>query len=166
MRRRDLLALATGAAASVPLAARAQEKPMPVIGYLSSRSPGDSAHIIAAFHQGLGEAGFVDKQNVSIESRFAEGRFDQLPELAADLVRRQVNVLVATGGTVSVVKAKPVVPATIPIVFAMGGDPVKLGIVASLNRPGNNVTGVSFLVNRFAARKLNSCMSYCPKRTP
>src|SRR5205085_7875100 len=122
-----------------PFALCAQQKPMPVIGYLSSRSPGDSAHIIAAFHEGLKEAGFVDRQNVLIEARFAEGHFDRLPELAKSLVRRGVDVLVATGGTVSVVKAKPVAEA-IPIVFAMGGDPVKLGIVASLSRPGANTT--------------------------
>jgi len=134
-----------------PLATNAQP-PLPVIGYLSSRSPSESAHIVAAFRQGLKEAGFVEGQNVVIEARFAEGHFDRLPELAAELVRRQVNVLVATGGTVSVVKAKPVVPATIPIVFAMGGDPVKLGVVASLAQPGGNITGVSFLVNELAAK--------------
>ena len=116
--------------AAAPL--RAQQKAMPVIGYLSSRSASDSQDIIAAFHQGLSEAGFVDKQNVIIESRFAEFDFDRLAELAAELVRRQINVLVATGGTVAVVKAKPVVPTKFPMVFAMGGDPVKLGIVASL----------------------------------
>ena len=123
-----------------------------LIGYLSGRSPTDSADIVAAFRQGLNEAGFVDHENVMIEFRFAEGDFDRLPVLAADLVRRQVNILVATGGSISVVKAKPVVPATIPIVFAMGGDPVKLGIVASLNRPGDNITGVSFLINGLAAK--------------
>ena len=133
-------------------AARAQQTTLPMIGYLSSRSPSESAHIVAAFRQGLKEVGFVEGQNVAIESRFAEGHFDRLPELAAELVRRQVNVLVATGGTVSVVKAKPVVPATIPIVFAMGGDPVKLGVVASLAQPGGNITGVSFLVNELAAK--------------
>lgn len=132
----------------------AQQNAMPVIGYLSARSPADSANIVAAFRQGLSEAGFVDKRNVVIESRFAEGHFDRLPALATDLVRDKVNVLVATGGTVTVVKAKPVVPATIPIVFAMGGDPVKLGIVESLSRPGGNITGVSFLVNGLAAKEI------------
>jgi putative ABC transport system substrate-binding protein len=163
MKRREFIALGGGAAVAWPLQAIAQQKAMPVIGYLSSRSPSDSEHIIAAFHQGLGDAGFVDKQNVLIEPRFAEGRFDQLPELAADLVRRQVDVLVATGGTVSVVKAKPVVPPTTPIVFAMGGDPVKLGIVASLNRPGNNVTGVSFLVNGLAGKEVELLHDLVPK---
>ena len=146
-----------------PPAARAQQTTLPVIGYLSSRSPNESAHIVAAFRQGLQEAGFVEGQNVTIESRFAEGNFDRLPALAADLVRRQVNVLVATGGTVSVVKAKPVVPATIPIVFAMGGDPVKLGVVASLARPGGNITGVSFLVNELAAKTVELLHELVPK---
>jgi ABC-type uncharacterized transport system substrate-binding protein len=136
-----------------------------VIGYLSSRSPNESAHIVAAFRQGLQEAGFVDGQNVVIESRFAEGNFDRLPALAADLVRRQVHVLVATGGTVSVVKAKPVVPTTIPIVFAMGGDPVNLGVVASLARPGGNITGVSFLVNELAAKSVEMLHELVPKAT-
>ncbi len=144
-------------------AARAQQTTLPVIGYLSSRSPNESAHIVAAFRQGLQEAGFVEGQNVAIESRFAEGNFDRLPALAAELVRRQVHVLVATGGTVSVVKAKPVVPATIPIVFAMGGDPVKLGVVASLARPGGHITGVSFLVNELAAKTVELLHELVPK---
>ena len=143
MRRRKFITLVGGAVAW-PLVVRAQQSGVRLIGYLSSRSPGDSADIVAAFRQGLKDSGFVDGQNVSIEARFASGNFDRLPELASDLVRRQVNVIVATGGTVSVVKAKPVVPRTIPIVFAMGGDPVKLGVVGSLNRPGDNVTGVAF----------------------
>jgi ABC-type uncharacterized transport system substrate-binding protein len=163
IKRRDFMRLLGGAAVTWPLAARAQQTTLPVIGYLSSRSPSDSAHIVAAFRQGLQEAGFVEGQNVAIESRFAEGHFDRLPALAADLVRRQVNVFVATGGTVSVVKAKPVVPATIPIVFAMGGDPVKLGVVASLARPGSNITGVSFLVNELAAKSVELLHELVPK---
>ena len=151
MRRRDLFAFLGGMIA-LPPASHAQT--MPTIGYLSARSSADSATIVAAFRQGLAEAGFIDGQNVLIESRFAEGHFDRLPALALDLVRRQINVLVATGGTVTVIKAKPVVPATTPIVFAMGGDPVKLGIVASLNRPGGNITSVSFLVNRLVAKEI------------
>src|SRR3954453_7294104 len=153
MRRRELMLLLGGAMiAAAPL--RAQLKAMPVIGYLSSRSLSDSQDIIAAFHQGLNEAGFVDKQNVLIEYQFAEFNFDRLPGLAAELVRRQVNVLVATGGTVSAVKAKLVLPPTIPMVFAMGGDPVELGIVESLNRPGGNITGVTFLVRGLTAKAL------------
>ena len=163
MHRRALIRVIAGSLLAAPLAAEAQQPAKPVIGYLSSRSPTESADIVAAFHQGLREAGFVDKQNVLIESRFAEGHFDRLPELAADLVRRRVDVIVATGGTVSVVKAKPVVPATIPIVFAMGGDPVKLGVVASLNRPGDNITGVSFLINRLAGKMVEFLHDMVPK---
>jgi putative ABC transport system substrate-binding protein len=161
-RRKLVIALGAGAFVS-PFAARAQQPAMPVVGYLSGRSPSDSAHIIAAFRQGLKEAGFVEGQNVAIESRFAEGHFDRLPDLAAELVRRQVNVLVATGGTIAVVKAKPVVPATMPVVFAMGGDPVKLGVVASLARPGGNITGVTFLVNELAAKSIGLLHELVPK---
>ena len=162
VRRRDFISVLGGAAAW-PFAAKAQHPPLPVIGYLSSRSPGNSANIVAAFREGLAEAGFIDEQNVLIESRFAEGDFERLPTLAAELVRRQVNVLVATGGTVSVVKAKPVVPPTIPVVFAMGGDPIKLGIVASLNRPGDNITGVSFLINGLAPKVIELLHQLVPK---
>src|SRR5262249_59301524 len=135
-----------------PLATPAQP-PLPVIGYLSQRSPTDSASIVAAFRQGLKDEGFVEGQNVVIESRFAEGHIDRVPALASDLVRRGVTVFVATGGTGSVVKAKPVVPQTMPIVFAMGGDPIKLGVVASLAQPGDNITGASFLLSDFAAKQ-------------
>ena len=152
MRRREFIA-GLGAVAW-PLAAHAQQPKMPVIGYLSSRSPGNSIDIIASFRQGLKDTGFVEGQNVTIESRFAEGDFERLPGLAADLVSRKVDVVVATGGTVSVVKAKPVVPSTIPMVFAMGGDPVKLGVVASINKPGGNITGVAFLVNGLASKQI------------
>ena len=164
MRRREFLLLLGGALiAAAPL--RAQQKAMPVIGYLSSRSLSDSQDIIAAFHQGLSEAGFVDKQNVLIEYRFAEFNFDRLSGLATELVRRQVNVLVATGGTVSAVKAKLVLPTTIPMVFAMGGDPVELGIVESLNRPGGNITGVTFLVSGLTAKALEILHDLLPKAT-
>ncbi len=148
MRRRDLLSTFAASPALLPLAARGQQqRSMPVVGYLSAKSPADSIDIFAAFRHGLAEAGFADRQNVAIESRFAEGHFDRLPELTADLVSRAVDVLVATGVTITVIKAKPVVPSAIAIVSAMGGDPVKLGVVASLSRPGGNITGVSFLVN-------------------
>jgi putative ABC transport system substrate-binding protein len=153
MQRRAFITLLGGTAVAWPLAVRAQQ-PIPVIGYLSARSSDNSADIIAAFRQGLNEAGFTDGQNVRIESRFADGNFDRLPGLAADLVARKVGVLVAAGGTVTVVKAKPVVPTTIPIVFTMGGDPVRLGVVASLNRPGDNITGIAFLVNGLASKQI------------
>jgi ABC-type uncharacterized transport system substrate-binding protein len=147
---------------AAPLAAGAQSA-TPVIGYLSGRSAGDSAQIITAFRQGLRDAGFVEGQSVVIEYRFAEGRYDRLPTLAADLVRHPVNLVVATGGTISAVAAKRVVPATLPIVFAMGGDPVKLGVVASLGRPGGNMTGVSFLVNGLAPKQLQLLREVAPK---
>jgi len=145
-----------------PLATAAQP-PLPVIGYLSQRSPTDSASIVAAFRHGLQEEGFVEGQNVVIDYRFAEGHIDRVPALASELVRRGVTVFVATGGTGSVVKAKPVVPRTIPIVFAMGGDPVKLGVVASLARPGDTITGVSFLLSDLAAKEVELLHELVPK---
>jgi ABC-type uncharacterized transport system substrate-binding protein len=149
--------------ALAPLAGESQPPAMPVIGYLSQRSPTDSASIVAAFRQGLREMGFVEGQSVAIEYRFAEGQIDRVPGLASDLVRRGVNVFVATGGTGSVFKAKPVIPSTIPIVFAMGGDPVKLGIVASLARPGDNITGVSFLLSDVAAKQVELLHELVPR---
>ena len=152
--RRTFLGTLAGALLAAPLGAHAQQPATPVIGYLSQRSPTDSASIVAAFRQGLEEMGFVEGQNVTIESRFAEGQIDRVPALAKELVRRRVNVFVATGGTGSVVKAKPLVPRTIPIIFAMGGDPVKLGVVASFARPGDNITGVCFLLSEVAAKQV------------
>jgi putative tryptophan/tyrosine transport system substrate-binding protein len=163
MRRRDFITLVGGVVVGWPFVARAQHAAMPVIGYISSRSPDNSVDIVAAFRQGLKESGFVDGENVTIESRFADGNFAQLPDLAADLLRGRINVVVATGGTVSVVKIKPVVPKTFPILFAMGGDPVKLGVVASLNRPGDNITGVAFLVNGLASKQIEMLHELVPK---
>jgi putative tryptophan/tyrosine transport system substrate-binding protein len=163
MKRRKFITLLGGGAAAWTLPARAQQRMVPVIGYLSQRSPTDSASIVAAFRQGLKEEGFVEGQNVIIVSRYAEGQIDRLPTLASELVRRGVNVFVATGGTGSVVKAKPIVPPTIPIVFAMGGDPVKLGVVASLARPGDNITGVSFLLTEIAAKEIELLHELVPK---
>jgi putative ABC transport system substrate-binding protein len=161
--RRDLMALLSGALMTWPDTLRGQQKTMPVIGYLSQRSPTDSASIVAAFRQGLKEKDYADGQNVAIESRFAEGQIDRLPGLATDLVRHGVNVFVATGGTGSVVNARPVVPDTIPMVFAMGGDPVKLGIVASLARPGDNITGVAFLLSDLAPKQVELLHQIVPK---
>jgi putative ABC transport system substrate-binding protein len=163
MRRREFLGVL--GAAAWPTAALAQRPATPVVGYLSSRSPGDSRHIIAAFNKGLSEAGFEPGQNVRVESRFAEGQIDRLPALAAELVRHPVNVLVATGGTSSVLGAKPVVPATLPLLFAMGGDPVKLGVVPSLARPDGNLTGIAFLVNGLAAKHTQLLRELSPKVT-
>jgi putative ABC transport system substrate-binding protein len=161
--RRTFMALVSGGLLAAPLIAEGQQPSMPVIGYLSQRSPTDSASIVAAFREGLKEMGFIEGQNVAIESLFAEGQIDRVPALASDLVRRGVNVFVATGGTGSVVKAKPVIPRTIPIVFAMGGDPVKLGVVASLARPGDNITGVTFLLTELAAKEVELLHELVPK---
>src|SRR3954454_22971699 len=132
MRRREFMALVGGVAAW-PVAARAQQPGVPVVGFMSGRSAPDSAHLVAAFREGLGEAGFVDGQNVIIEFRWADGQYDRLPALAAELVSRPVAVLVGVGGEPSAIAAKRAT-STIPIVFGMGGDPVKAGLVGSFNR--------------------------------
>src|SRR5262249_34888578 len=140
MRRRDFIKVIAGsAAAALPLAAHAQQPVMPVIGFLSARSPDDTGPVLQAFLKGLGEAGFFDGQNVTIEYRWARGEYGRLPAFAAEFVQRRVNVLVATGGEASAKAAKQAT-STIPIAFVMG-DPVRAGLVESLNRPGGNATG-------------------------
>src|SRR6186997_938945 len=146
MRRREFLG-AIGSVAAWPLAAWAQQPAMPLIGFLHGGSQREWAHLIEAFRQGLSQAGFVEGRNIAaIEFRWAQGQFDRLPGMATDLVNRQPTLIATDGGTVTAQAAKRAT-STIPIIFTLGGDPVKSGLVASLNRPGGNITGVTSLVN-------------------
>jgi putative ABC transport system substrate-binding protein len=162
VRRRDALALLGGAAAFRPLAARAQQKAMPVIGFLSSRSPDESASLVAALRQGLSETGYVEGQNLAIEYRWAEGSYDRWPAFASDLVGRKVDLIAATGGLPAALAAKSAT-STIPIVFRISADPVELGLVASLARPGGNLTGTSMIGVELTSKRFELLSELVPR---
>src|SRR6202035_259356 len=162
MERRKFISLLGGAAAAWPLAARAQQPAMPVMGFLESGSPVANAHLVAALQQGLKETGYVEGQNVMIEYRWANGEYDRLPALAAELVRIPVAVL-ATGGGEPAARAAKAATATIPIVFDAVGTPVERGMVASLNRPGGNMTGVNSMVEELVTKELGLLHELIPQ---
>jgi putative ABC transport system substrate-binding protein len=159
MRRREFIGLFGGAAATWPLAASAQQPPLPVIGFLRVSSLADSIHLVAAFRQGLNEASFIEGQNVTVEYRWAEGQNDRLPVLAADLVRQKAAVIVGHGIAVQAARAASI---TTPIIFVIGTDPVRTGLVANLNRPGGNVTGVTFTTADLTAKRLGQLHELVP----
>ena len=164
MRRRDFIQVTVGSAVPWPLSAHAQQRALPVIGLLSSRSPAVDASLIALFRQGLNKTGFVEGQNVAIDYRWAEGQYDRLAGLTADLARQQVAVIVTLGGDTSALAAKAGA-ATIPIVFVTGSDPVRTGLVNNLHRPGGNITGVSTLLAETEAKRLELLHELRPHAT-
>jgi putative tryptophan/tyrosine transport system substrate-binding protein len=163
MRRREFIAVLGGATAAWPFTSAAQQ-PMPIIGYLHSGSPGPFAHLVAAFHRGLKETGYAEGQNVTIEYRWAEGHYERLLAFAADLVRRQVNVIISGGGAPAVLAAKAAT-TTIPIVFSAGGDPVGLGLVGSLSHPDGNITGANVFTTVMEGKRLGLLHELVPRAT-